>query len=295
MRTQAAAQLSTVIVTATLSAAVVAPDAVREAGPALLVLAAVAGVPHGAADLALLDRSRRSVVLAYGLTALAAVVVALAVPGPAMVALLLLSVAHFTEGEVAFDRLRDPEASVWPGVALATSIVALPLARWPQDVRPLLLDLSPWLATVLGSTPGRAALGIVAAALVMTGLWTADAPARVGLVLVVALAVTAPPLVAFAAWFAGWHAVRHLARVQARRPLGPVLRAAVLPSLAAVALAVPLVQAVGGVSATVLLVLLALTVPHSVVVATVLAHPRSPATDRRRVPSGERRTRHPSG
>ena len=119
----------------------------------------------------------------------------------------------------------------------------------------------------------------------------------VDLVLVGALGLLAPPLVAFAVWFGGWHALRHSARlltvdqpaaglVAAGRPREAVralARAALVASLAAVLvlaglLAVTLtgadpVAAVGGT----LLVLLALTVPHMVVVLWL---------DRRRVPLG---------
>ncbi len=108
----------------------------------------------------------------------------------------------------------------------------------------------------------------------------------VDVLLVGALGLLAPPLVAFAVWFAGWHSLRHCARLLTVDPRsaglladgrpGAAVRAlarlALWPTLAAVAaLAALLVataaaadpaQAVGGT----LLVLLALTVPHMLVV-----------------------------
>jgi beta-carotene 15,15'-dioxygenase len=192
------------------------------------------------------------------------------VPGPALAVLLLLSVLHFAEGEAAFDRLRGAPPSALPGLAVATSIVALPVARRPEDVGALVGQLSPPMAAALASGVGRTALVAAALLALAAGLRSADRTGRIGLALVVALALTAPPLVAFAAWFAGWHALRHLARVSVDRPLAPVLRASVLPSLAAVVAALAIAVSLAGVGAAVLLVLLALTVPHAVVVATVL-------------------------
>jgi Brp/Blh family beta-carotene 15,15'-monooxygenase len=108
----------------------------------------------------------------------------------------------------------------------------------------------------------------------------------VDVLLVGALGLLAPPLVAFAVWFGGWHSLRHCTRLLTVEPRsagllavgrpGAAVRAlarlALWPTLAAVAALVALLvataaaadpaQAVGGT----LLVLLALTVPHMLVV-----------------------------
>ena len=95
------------------------------------------------------------------------------------------------------------------------------------------------------------------------------------------VAAVLPPLAAFAAWFAGWHAVRHTARLVALDPrsaadlaLGEVrpATAALRPGRGAaerrracsgrLALA-----AVAGLTGGLLVALLALTVPHTAVVA----------------------------
>jgi Brp/Blh family beta-carotene 15,15'-monooxygenase len=106
------------------------------------------------------------------------------------------------------------------------------------------------------------------------------------IVLVGAVGMLAPPLVAFAVWFGGWHAIRHCARmltvepecaalVRSGRDRAAVLRLirlAALPSVAALATVVTL----GWITVTasdptvvvseILRLLLALTVPHMVVV-----------------------------
>jgi len=106
------------------------------------------------------------------------------------------------------------------------------------------------------------------------------------LVLVGALGALLPPLVAFAVWFGGWHALRHAGRllvaepgcatlVDAGRTRDAVLRLArmaALPTVAALAtlvviatLTVTATDGAGSV-AEALRVLLALTVPHMLVV-----------------------------
>jgi Brp/Blh family beta-carotene 15,15'-monooxygenase len=106
------------------------------------------------------------------------------------------------------------------------------------------------------------------------------------IVLVGVLGAVAPPLVAFAVWFGGWHALRHCARLltvdppsaalialgHPRRAVGGLARAARWPSLAAVVVLAALVVASATAAdpaaavGTTLVVLLALTVPHMLVV-----------------------------
>ncbi len=84
-------------------------------------------------------------------------------------------------------------------------------------------------------------------------------------------------------WFAGWHAVRHTARLLQLDPrsagedsAGPALRrfvrAAALPSAAALA-GVTALALVTGVTGALLVALLALTVPHTAVVARLPSTP----------------------
>lgn len=273
-----ASRLSCGVLLLALAFGLLLPGVLRDAGPALLVLAGVLGLPHGAVDhlaWGWVDgevRPRPAVVAAYAAAALAAVAVALALPVPALLALLVLAVAHFAEGEAAWSALAG-RAKDWPAAAAAgLAVVVLPLVLRPAEARPLLAALDPALpSAVLGL---RAPLLALTALAVVAGLVAArHDPARLGeLLLVVAVAAVLPPLAAFAAWFAGWHAVRHTARLVLLDPRGPdgglrrFARAAALPTAVALVgtLALGLVV---GVTGGLLVALLALTVPHTAVVA----------------------------
>lgn len=268
-----ATRVSLVVVGAGLLLSLLARDAVTAAGPVLLGLAALAGLPHGAADVTLIGRGLRPL-MTYALAAALALGVALAFPGPALVVLLVLSVAHFAEGEQAFDRLRGGAGRLVPALAVGWSTIALPVGLHPDAVRGLLTDLDPGVASAVLSPAGRVALVGPAAVLVALALGRADTRLRLEIALGVALLAVAPPLVGFAVWFAGWHAVRHMARVVAEDPDGPgvlgLLRATAWPSLVAAAGIAALVVVAGTVPPAVVLGLLALTVPHAVVVVREL-------------------------
>ena len=281
MSVRAVRTASTGVVCGALVLSLLAPGLASDAGPALLIAAAVAGLPHGAVDALLLNGKgatsiarRAARLIGYATLAILAVALVLAFPGPGLAGLLVLSVAHFAEGEIAFDRLAGGPGSRPAALSIATSIVALPPAAHPEQVRAVLASLSPGLASLLLGGPGRLLLGSLAAGLAGWALLRARGRARSEVALVAALALLAPPLVAFAAWFAGWHAVRHLSRLvvldgrqDAARHL---LRAAVLPTLGGVALLLGVALFSGGPAPAVLLGLLALTAPHAVVVAHVV-------------------------
>ena len=141
------------------------------------------------------------------------------------------------------------------------------------DGRPLEISLvGIWLVAALVAVIGSIRSGQI---------WIA-----LDIVLVGSLGMLAPPLVAFAVWFGGWHAIRHCARmltvdpdcaalVSSGRDRAAVLRLirlAALPSVAALAT----VAILGWITVTasdptvvvaeILRLLLALTVPHMVVV-----------------------------
>ncbi len=256
-----------------LAAQLLAPGALRAAAPALLVAAVAAGLPHGASDVSLLAaRGRpRAAQAAYAVAALAALAVALALPGPALVVLLVLSVAHFAEGEQGWARAAGEPGALLPALAVGTAAVVLPLVTSPADVRPVLDDLAPAVGSAVAGGPVRLALAAVVVVLALAALRRPGR--RAELVLVLAVLAALPPLVAFAVWFAGWHAVRHGARVLVAHPperRKALVRTWLAPSLAAAAGLGALVAATGGVPAALVLGLLALTVPHAVVVATGL-------------------------
>ena len=128
----------------------------------------------------------------------------------------------------------------------------------------------------------------VAAALVAvtTALRSGHRTIALDVVLIGLLGALAPPLVAFAVWFGGWHALRHCARMLTVEPGCAELMAtgrrvaavrrfvglAAPPSVAALTVVVALawftvvVPDPATVVAEVLRLLLALTVPHMVVV-----------------------------
>lgn len=273
-----------------------APRLAAAAGPVVLVVAGVLGLPHGAVDhLAVgwgrgrAGRPRASFLLAYALAAVAAAALAIADPAPAILVLLVLSAAHFAEGEYAFDRLRGGCGLVLPAAAVGTWIVAGPLLLRPAQARPLLASLDPDLPGLVAAA--RAPVLTVAALLVLAGLavavrshnwWTAGE-----LALVVLATAVAPALLVFGGWFAGWHASRHLVRLAALQPYGDgkvrslaLVKGAAGPTAVAVAGVVALVLVTGGLSSAVLVALLALTVPHAAVVAWLGRLPRVPRVPR---------------
>ncbi len=265
--------------------------------PVVLAVAGVgflAGIPHGAVDHVLLSRlaGRGLVVVtaAYGACVLATWAL-LRWCGPVpLVAVVLLSIIHFGLGE-----LEAQPGSPGPIAAVATAIAAtgallLPLARSGAEMRAVAAALSPGLGAVVGSDGFRAATALTwLVAACVTGVAAVRARRPVVLldvVLVGALGALLPPLVAFAVWFGSWHALRHAGRLLVAEPGCAALvdagrtrdaarrlaRMAALPTAAAVATLVAIAQLTAtaadpaGAVAEALRVLLALTVPHMLVV-----------------------------
>lgn len=278
----------------------------------VLVLVAaglLAGLPHGAVDHRVAARltgwPTPVVTAAYAATAALTWVLLVEVGAVVLLPVLALSLLHFALGELEVVRettsWRPSRVAAVAFAAAGTGALVLPLARSGAQLAGVASSISPTLGTLLAAPTSRvalAALWVVAAAVAATSAFRArQTGVLVDLLLVGALGLLAPPLVAFAVWFGGWHALRHSARlltvdqpaaglVAAGRPRAAVralARAALWPSLAAVLVLVVLLvvtlsaadplAAVGGT----LLVLLALTVPHMVVVLWL---------DRRRVPLG---------
>ena len=274
----------------------VAAPSVAAAGPALLVVAALLGLPHGAVDHLALGWSQgergpapRPLLAAYALGAVLVAAAALAAPVPAVLVLLVLSAAHFAEGEVAFDELRGGPGLRLPAAALGTAVVALPLLLRPEQVRGIVTALDPALPGVLAQL--RLPVLAVTGALVLGGLlvgvraraWLPTAE----LALVVAAAAVAPALLVFAAWFGAWHAPRHLVRLLDLQPDGGggervrrLALGALAPTAAALGGLAVLATTGRGLPAAVLVVLLALTVPHAAVVARLRRGPALPPEPR---------------
>lgn len=265
---------------------------------ALVAVGLLAGLPHGAIDhrVAAGLTGRPAVLVGVGYAFVAGLTWVLLVRASAVVLLpvLALSLLHFCLGELEVVRETTgwrPSRLAAIAVALAgTGALLLPLARSGLQLVGVATSISPALGAVLAAPVSRVGLALVWLVAAVTAVVAATRAHQRGVVLDVvlvgALGALAPPLVAFAVWFGGWHALRHCARlltvdqpsadlVAAGRPAAAVralARAALWPSVAAVVVLAALVAAtvtaadpaaaVGGT----LLVLLALTVPHMVVV-----------------------------
>ena len=256
--------------------------------PAAAVVALALGVPHGAVDqLALVGpaRGHRGVLaLLYLGTALAAAALVLLAPAPAFVAVIAMSAWHFGSGDVeaaaetGLGAARRPWQRLLHTLAAGSVPVVLPLTA--AGAASTLVALEPRLSALTASPAVPvvriAVLALAAAAALMLVL-EGRAAAAGELALLVTLALVATPLLAFAVYFAGWHAVRHTLRLALDdagrldpQRLGVVLRAG-LPSLVVtLALLAAASYALGAPTPTVLWWALAavwgLTVPHMLVV-----------------------------
>ncbi|WP_433799933.1 beta-carotene 15,15'-dioxygenase, Brp/Blh family [Actinomycetospora sp. CA-084318] len=271
-----------------------------------LAVGLLAGLPHGALDHLVpwwsaatgswtRRRIARTTMLMAAYAALAVLVFLLARlwATPALLVLLLASVVHFGTGESSVGDLRvgaRGPAGRWIGPG--TAMVLGPFVFWPATVRPVLEIVAPGSAAVLlGSTVLRVGAVVVALA-VLTSAVACARGRRWGelaeLALLVAVVLLVPPLAAFGVYFGAWHGLRHLARLvdldpanqedlRSGRLLRPWLRiaaAAALPTGAVLVVFVVLLLTpgmvpglLGAAVSTGLSVVLALTVPHMIVVA----------------------------
>lgn len=300
---QSAATWSRGLVVAALLLAAAASRLPVDTAPLVLCIAALgfaAGIPHGAIDHLTASRlnGRASV------AAVAVVYAGLAVTAWALMAWLgtagllvavALSALHFGLGELEVSRQLTgwrPNHTVAVAITVAgCGALMLPLARAGDQLTGVAAAVSPGLDGWLGSMGVQAALvasWLAAAVVAVAGALRAGRRAvAVDIVLIGLLGALAPPLLAFAVWFGGWHALRHCARMLTVEPgcaqlvttgrrgaaLGRFVRLAAWPSVAALSAVAILgwftlvAPDPAGLVAEVLRVLLALTVPHMAVVA----------------------------
>ena len=259
----------------------------------------LAGVPHGAIDhlLAtrlLVGRSLLMVVATYAGMAVAVWAV-LRWAGPAALLIVVaLSAVHFGLGELEVSRALtgwQPAPLVAAGVVVAgCGALVLPIARSGAQLQTVAAAVSPDLARVIGTAPVQVVLALswlaAAAFVIAAALWAGHPAVALDIALIGLLGMLAPPLAAFAVWFGGWHALRHAARLMTVEPGCAALlaagrrrdaavrlgRLAALPSAAALTVLAVLIWLTASANdptaavAEVLRVLLALTVPHMVVV-----------------------------
>ena len=191
----------------------------------IAVIALAVGIPHGALDhLVTLPKSSplkmAGFIAIYVAVAVIAVIALLTWNVAGFIGVVIMSAVHFGIGDAAFiseiDR-RSADPKPFPRYLYALAAGSLPVviplvsdksAAALERVNPALLnwhhglnnDLLLW--TML----------LTAVALLRLVQKRRDAEA-IDLVLLYLLAVTAPPLVAFAVYFGCWHAMRHTARL----------------------------------------------------------------------------------
>ncbi len=269
-------------------------------GLAVAVLFLAAGTPHGALDHLAVGaefrrRSRFDVgfVVAYVGLAAACLVGYLINPPLGFAAFLVLSVVHFAAGEAGVALDRGAGRHWWDvrpvTAALAGATVLLvPLSSTAAHSAVVAVDprLTPMVDAL--DRPATVVFALLAVGIVWCAVLAIRGSVGARRVVIDAmalglLAALADPVLAFAAFYAAWHALRHQARLadqagawsvadstEAAGPLTTIARSA-LPGLPATVgvVAVAVVLAVTGLSAlgALLAVVWALTVPHAVAVA----------------------------
>ena len=194
------------------------------------LIALAVGIPHGALDhLVTLPRTsaiKMAVfIFVYVAVAIAAVVALLTWNVIGFIAVVVMSAVHFGIGDAAFiseiDRRsvdRKPFQKYLYAAAAGTLPVVIPLVNEKSNsalekVNPQLLDWHQGLNNDLMLWT------MVLTAIVLLRLVQKRRDGEaIDLVLLYLLAVTAPPLVAFAVYFGCWHALRHTARLTLSLP-----------------------------------------------------------------------------
>ena len=191
----------------------------------IAVIALALGIPHGALDHLVTLPKSKPVVMAlfiaiYVLVAIVAVIAILKFSVVGFIFVLLMSATHFGIGDAAFinemDRRGGKKAklprTVYALAAGATPVM-IPLVNSAStdalaQVNPALIDWHQGFdKEILYGVSGFALLAIVTLFLSHRKRESLD------IALLLALALIAPPLIAFAVYFGCWHAMRHTARL----------------------------------------------------------------------------------
>ena len=261
------------------------------------VIALAIGIPHGALDhLVTLPKAqplKMAIFIAiYVAVAIVAVVAILKFNVIGFIFVLFMSAIHFGIGDAAFiseiDKRSDSRAKLnrWFYIpAAGFTPVFIPLVNTAStealaSVNPALVNWHQgWDSQIL---VGVTALTVFAILVMIIGKRMREA---IDLVLLLVLALVAPPLIAFAIYFGCWHAMRHTARLTLVLPKSieafnqgsnkQAFLNAVIPGLPALVgtFVVAAILALSGQSFTdeffwmALVVVWALTVPHMVVTA----------------------------
>jgi len=191
----------------------------------IAVIALAIGIPHGALDhLVTLPKSKPLVmalfVAIYVLVAIVAVIAILEFNVVGFIFVLLMSATHFGIGDAAFinemDRRGGRKAKLpraLYAIAAGSTPVLIPLVNSAStdalsQVNPALID---WYRgfdqEILYAVTGFAIIAIA------TLFFLHRKRESLDIALLLALALIAPPLIAFAVYFGCWHAMRHTARL----------------------------------------------------------------------------------
>ena len=191
----------------------------------IAVIALAVGIPHGALDhLVTLPKSKPTVMVlfitVYVLVAVVAVIAILEFNVFGFIFVLLMSAIHFGIGDAAFinemDRRGGRKAKlprVMYAIAAGSIPVLIPLVNSAStdalaQVNPALINWHQGFdQEILGGVSGFAVIAIV------TLFFLRRKRESLDLALLLALALVAPPLIAFAVYFGCWHAMRHTARL----------------------------------------------------------------------------------
>ena len=287
-----ATAVSLVATVLALAVEVLVPGGWGSAGEAVLVAGLLLGLPHGAVDHVLpearLGRSlrRRAVVVGvYAALAVLTYVSFRAAPGPGLAVFVAVSVWHFGTGETAVADLRTGGPVRRRGVAalvLGSVVLLVPLARPSPEAAAVVAAVLPGHPEGQPLLPPGVVPVVVAAAVFLGAALLVRRRRLEALELCVLLGVALllPPPVALGLFFGAWHSVRHVARVLTEdsasaspgRPAAALLRflrSAAAPTavaLGALLLLQQLVDSGEGLTAALVPVLAALTVPHALVV-----------------------------
>lgn len=189
------------------------------------VIALLLGIPHGAVDHLLLRTSLTPKqwaigALAYISLAAAAALAIFAFPAAAFIVVIAATVWHFGTGDVeATSELQGlpPETGpfrIMHAIAAGGAPVLIPLTS-PLATETL-ISIQPKLAGLLTDNVLLATRGIVFALIVIVLIQLihrGQLRSAIELVALTALGLFATPLLAFAVYFAFWHALRHTARI----------------------------------------------------------------------------------
>ena len=191
----------------------------------IAVTALALGIPHGALDhLVTLPKSKPAVmalfIAIYVLVAIVAVISILKFSVVGFIFVLLMSAIHFGIGDAAYinemDRRGGRKAKLPRtiyAVAAGATPVMIPLVNSAStdalaQVNPALIDWHQGFdQEILYGVSGFALIAIVTLFMMHRKRESLD------IALLLALALIAPPLIAFAVYFGCWHAMRHTARL----------------------------------------------------------------------------------